>query len=193
MTLSEYRKKREFSRTSEPQGGAGEPSCGFRFVTQKHRATHLHYDLRLEIDGVLKSWAVPKGPSLDTGDKRLAMQTEDHPVEYLGFEGVIPAGEYGAGPIICWDTGTFETDTDPSAQYAKGTIKFRLSGWKLSGGWTLVRTKGEGGTPTKQWLLIKERDAAARTGEKYAILSMCPQSVISGLRIEQVSPSTLPG
>ena len=133
------------------------------FVIQKHAARRLHYDFRLELDGVLKSWAVPKGPSLDPGEKRLAVHVEDHPLEYGGFEGVIPRGQYGAGTALIWDRGIWTPlDPDPEAAYAKGNLKFALDGEKLHGRWALVRMGGKhGGRDGENWLLIKERDAAA--------------------------------
>jgi bifunctional non-homologous end joining protein LigD len=139
MALEEYKAKRDLSVTPEPAGGAptpeGQPR---RFVVQQHHARAMHWDFRLELDGVLLSWAVPKGPSLDTRDKRLAMRVEDHPLDYADFEGVIPAGEYGAGKVIVWDRGTWEPVADPHAGLAKGDFKFKLSGHKLEGGWVLV-------------------------------------------------------
>src|ERR1017187_9008967 len=155
--LAEYRRKRDFSKTSEPEGGATTRSA-------------LHFDLRLELDGAMKSWAVPKGPSLDPGVKRLAMQVEDHPIEYNAFEGIIPAGEYGGGTVMLWDRGTYtfwQRDPDPVARlregYAKGDFKFVLKGKRLQGSWVLVRIKR--GSPAKpQWLLIKHADEFARSG-----------------------------
>src|SRR5688500_8938548 len=131
--LTNYPAKRDFARTSEPAGGAA-AETGYRFVVHKHHATADHYDLRLELDGVLKSWAVPKGPSLDPAEKHLAVETEDHPIEYIDFEGVIPEGEYGGGPMIVWDTGTWAPMGDAREHLAKGDLKFRLAGEKLSGG-----------------------------------------------------------
>src|SRR5512145_1766405 len=140
--LDEYRRKRRFDKTPEP--ATGKPSArGNRFVVQKHAARRLHYDFRLEINGVLVSWAVPKGPSLNPADKRLAVQTEDHPLDYGGFEGTIPAGQYGAGSVMVWDTGTYEMEGDLSAaqQLARGEVKFLLRGRKLRGGFVLVKLK----------------------------------------------------
>ena len=128
MGLREYRRKRDFSRTPEPAGGKAAPAEGLRFVIQKHAARRLHYDFRLEMEGVLRSWAVPKGPSLDPKDKRLAMMTEDHPVEYGDFEGIIPKGQYGGGTVLLWDRGTWEPIEDPHAGLGKGNLKFRLNG-----------------------------------------------------------------
>jgi bifunctional non-homologous end joining protein LigD len=177
--LDEYRRKRSPDRTPEPfGGGAGRPGI---FVVQKHAATRLHYDLRLEWDGALKSWAVPRGPSPDPAEKRLAMQTEDHPIEYADFEGVIPAGEYGAGPMIVWDRGRWQPAGDPNAGVAAGKILFELKGFKLKGMWSLVRMKGSG----KEWLLIKETaDGHVRRGPG---MQYDDSSVLSGLRIEELS------
>jgi bifunctional non-homologous end joining protein LigD len=161
--LAEYNRKRRFGVTPEPAGRLGRVKEKQReFVIQKHRASHLHYDFRLEHDGVMLSWAIPKGPALDPSVKRLAMQTEDHPIDYNQFEGVIPEGEYGGGTVMIWDHGTWEPET-PSQEYvskalAKGQLKFRLHGKKLRGSWVLVRTRGP-----RQWLLIKHRDEAAST------------------------------
>jgi len=142
------------------------------FVIQKHRATALHYDFRLEDEGVLKSWAVPKGPSLDPATKRLAMAVEDHPIEYAGFEGVIPAGEYGGGTVMVWDQGTYVPDeADVSAALRRGELKFTLNGKKLRGGWVLLRTGG------RRWLLIKRKDAAA--SKTVDIATTKPRSVVS--------------
>jgi bifunctional non-homologous end joining protein LigD len=165
--LKEYRRKRDFSRTSEPRGGRVRAARKLAYVIQKHAATNLHYDLRLELDGVMKSWAVPKGPSLDPSVKRLAMQVEDHPVEYNAFEGTIPKGEYGGGTVMLWDRGTYEyggDDPDPieglRRGYEKGDFKFVLHGKRLKGSWVLVRIRR--GAPNKpQWLLIKHRDEYA--------------------------------
>lgn len=181
--LKSYRGKRDFAKTAEPFGGAdGE---GWRFVVHKHHATADHYDLRLELDGVLKSWAVPKGPSLDPADKRFAIATEDHPIEYIDFEGVIPAGEYGGGPMIVWDTGTWAPMGDPHADIAKGAFKFRLAGQKLGGGWMLTRLKGRPDDHGKiGWLFFKEHDQAMATDGD--ILLERPESVKSGRRIEEL-------
>jgi bifunctional non-homologous end joining protein LigD len=161
MALEEYRRKRRFEQTPEPPPKL-EPSEGHRFVVQKHKASHLHYDFRLEMEGVLKSWAVPKGPTLNPKEKRLAMMTEDHPVSYLLFEGVIPPGNYGAGTVMVWDTGTWEPLGDPAAMLAKGDLKFRLHGQKLNGEFVLARMRSSRpGSKGNEWLLIKKRDPAA--------------------------------
>src|SRR6187551_2371054 len=144
MGLSEYRRKRDFRVTAEPRGGRAKSHRGLAFTIQKHAASHLHYDLRLELDGVLKSWAVPKGPSLDPTTKRLAMHVEDHPLEYGEFEGVIPSG-YGAGIVMLWDRGTWTPEVDDvEAALRKGDLKITLNGYKLKGSWVLVRTRGWG-------------------------------------------------
>ena len=167
--LVEYRRKRDFSRTREPAGGKRNKSPRLAYVIQKHDASRLHYDLRLELDGVMKSWAVPKGPSLDPSVKRLAIHVEDHPIEYNQFEGTIPEGEYGGGTVMIWDHGTYTAagdEDDPEAAlragYRKGELKFGLHGKRLKGSWVLVRTKGRGDRSRQgQWLLIKHRDVAA--------------------------------
>ena len=183
-SLTSYRGKRNFAKTPEPAGDV-EDEGGSRFVVHKHHATADHYDLRLELDGVLKSWAVPKGPSLNPADKRLAVHTEDHPIDYIDFEGVIPEGEYGGGPMIVWDTGDWAPMGDPQKDLAKGAFKFRLAGEKLSGGWMLTRLKGRPGDNGKDnWLLFKEHDTAMDT--KTDILTARPESVKSGLRIEEL-------
>ena len=160
--LSQYRAKRDFSRTAEPSGEAKvKPSSRLRFVVQKHAARRLHYDFRLELDGVFKSWAVTKGPSLDPHDKRLAVEVEDHPLDYGDFEGTIPEGQYGGGTVMLWDRGTWESD-DPEAGFKKGDLKFTLHGEKLHRSWVLVRMRHDrdGGKRTN-WLLIKHRDEYA--------------------------------
>ena len=191
MALNRYREMRDFSRTPEPQGEA-QASDGHSFVVQKHAARALHYDFRLELDGVLLSWAVPKGPNLDPKVKRLAMQTEDHPVEYGGFEGVIPKGEYGGGTVLVWDRGTWTPQGDPRADYAKGHLRFTLSGEKLRGSWHLVRTRGSGGRrgskaqDGRAWLLFKGTDDEVRRGRAAEIDKLQPDSVVSGRSVEMV-------
>lgn len=185
--LGRYRAKRDFTKTAEPsgEGGAAAAPAGpaDRYVVQKHHAGHLHYDLRLESGGVLKSWAVPKGPSLDPADKRLAVEVEDHPLDYASFEGVIPAGEYGAGTVIVWDRGTFRPQgASLEAMLEKGAVKITVDGEKLHGGFALVRTRF-GGKKTN-WLLIKEKDAAARPGSD--VTAEAPRSVLSGRDVDEV-------
>ncbi len=185
MPLEEYRRKRRFGVTSEPHGGTRvrKRAAKLRFVVQKHRAGHLHYDFRLEWDGVLLSWAVPKGPSLDPSVKRLAMQVEDHPIEYAKFEGVIPDGEYGGGTVMIWDRGTWTPEVpDVAKSLAKGELKFSLAGAKLAGSWVLVRTRSyQGG---KSWLLIKHRDAAASTDD---VTTAAPRSVVSDRLLAEIA------
>ena len=172
--LAEYRRKRDFSQTAEPEGGKTRSRRTLRFVIQKHAASHLHYDLRLEHDGVMKSWAIPKGPSLDPSVKRLAMQVEDHPIEYNAFEGTIPKGEYGGGTVMLWDQGTYSYGgTNPDLEeglrrgFEKGDFKFVLSGKRLKGSWALVRMRND--RPGKpQWLLIKHKDEFAAPGSDVA-------------------------
>jgi bifunctional non-homologous end joining protein LigD len=184
--LREYNRKRNFTRTAEPRGALKRKS-GHLFVVQKHAARRLHYDLRLELDGVLKSWAVTKGPSLSPGDKRLAVLVEDHPLDYAEFEGRIPQGEYGAGSVIVWDRGRWSTDGDPHRQLAKGHLEFALAGSKLKGRWHLVRMKGRD-TGTKQnWLLIKAEDEFAQEGEGSELLEAKPRSVKTGRTVEDVA------
>ena len=180
MTLNEYKKKRHFGVSPEPPGkasGGKNRDSELLYVVQKHRATQVHYDFRLEWHGTLLSWAVPKGPSPDPSVKRLAMQVEDHPVEYAGFEGVIPEGEYGGGTVMVWDNGTWEPEVeDVNAALQKGDLKFTLHGKKLKGSWVLVRTRGYGRSSDKSWLLIKHRDPFASTRD---ITMEEPRSVIS--------------
>jgi bifunctional non-homologous end joining protein LigD len=178
MPLEEYKRKRRFDETPEPAGKV-EKKLTHRFVVQKHDATRLHYDFRLEMEGVLKSWAVPKGPSLDPADRRLAMQVEDHPVSYFDFEGIIPENNYGAGTVMVWDVGTWQplspiavdgkyvpgTDAEAAAMLAKGDLKFRLKGKKLNGDFALVKIKGRRpGSKGTEWLLIKKHDDYAVEG-----------------------------
>ncbi|MFA6155736.1 DNA ligase D [Mesorhizobium sp.] len=185
--LEQYQAKRDFNKTAEPAGKI-EPgmkgAAGGIFVIQKHAATTLHYDLRLEHAGVLWSWAVTRGPSLDPHEKRLAVHVEDHPIDYAPFEGTIPKGEYGGGSVIVWDEGTWVPETDPAKAMQKGHISFELKGHKLRGTWHLVRLKPRAGEKRENWLLIKADDAAARPGED--ILKDAPESVKSGLTIEEV-------
>lgn len=169
MSLSEYKRKRRFDATPEPTPEMEQPNDNrktrLRFVVQKHRASRLHYDFRLEMGGVLKSWAVPKGPSLDPADKRLAMMVEDHPISYFGFEGVIPEGNYGAGTVMVWDTGWWEPLGDPVQMLRDGDVKFRLHGKKLNGEFVLAHMRSRRkGSKGNEWLLIKKRDDDARRG-----------------------------
>jgi bifunctional non-homologous end joining protein LigD len=165
MPLEEYRKKRDFTKTAEPKGKLEKPGKQRRFVVHKHDASRLHYDLRLEIRGALVSWAVPKGPTLDPAEKRLAAMTEDHPLAYGDYEGVIPEGSYGAGPSMLWDDGIFTTEDDesPEEQLERGELKLVLLGQKLKGGFVLVKMKGPRASK-KDWLLIKRRDPYAVDG-----------------------------
>jgi bifunctional non-homologous end joining protein LigD len=187
-SLSEYNCKRNFDITSEPQhqepAKKSKGAHALHFVIQKHDARRLHYDFRLELNGTLKSWAVPKGPSLDPKDKRLAVHVEDHPISYANFEGSIPEGQYGAGDVIVWDRGVWQPHGDPEATYKAGKLKFTLIGEKLTGDWTLVRTRLQGSGGKEQWLLIKERDQVARSAADYDITSEQPQSVLSGAVIK---------
>ena len=188
-SLDVYRKKRDFTQTPEPAGRVGKRSAkALSFVIQKHAASHLHYDFRLELDGVLLSWAVPKGPSLDPRDKRLAMQTEDHPLEYGDFEGIIPAKQYGAGTVIVWDRGEWIPKEDPREGYRKGRLKFTLRGEKLHGGWMLVRSHGGkyGDRDKRAWLLMKERDDEAREATE-SIVEQRPESVLTARTLEDVA------
>jgi bifunctional non-homologous end joining protein LigD len=192
MALEEYRQKRDFRKTPEPAGAAQptkETREGLSYVIQKHAARRLHYDFRLELDGVLKSWAVPKGPSLDPGEKRLAVHVEDHPLDYGAFEGVIPKGEYGGGTVLLWDRGTWiPLDPDPEAAYRKGSLKFTLKGEKLHGNWALVRMGGKAARERREnWLLIKERDAAAVPQSGDAVVSDNPDSVATGRSLDSIA------
>jgi DNA ligase D-like protein (predicted 3'-phosphoesterase) len=183
--LAEYRRKRHFGRTPEPgpsRRGRGSPNLPI-FVIQQHDATAMHYDVRLEAGGVLKSWAVPKGPSTNPKDKRLAIRTEDHPRSYARFEGVIPQGEYGAGPVIVWDTGTYRNLGDEPVQEAveRGHVTVWLEGHKLRGGYALTRTRT---TPREKWILVKMKDEAADARRNP--VSTQPESVLSGLTIRDL-------
>ncbi len=190
-SLKEYQRKRDFRKTPEPAGrpAARKPTEALSFVVQKHAARRLHYDFRLELNGVLLSWAIPKGPSLDPGEKRLAVHVEDHPIEYGGFEGVIPKGQYGGGTVLLWDRGTWiPEDPDPEAAYRKGALKFRLDGDKLHGHWALVRMGGKAAKERHEnWLLIKERDEEAQPGSEAALVEQNPLSVATGRSMEQIA------
>jgi bifunctional non-homologous end joining protein LigD len=185
MALEEYKRKRDFKQTPEPPAKV-ERGARRRFVVQKHRASRLHYDFRLEMEGVLKSWAVPKGPSLDPAEKRLAMQVEDHPVSYFDFEGIIPAGNYGAGTVMVWDMGTWEPQGDAAEMLRKGDLKFRLNGKKLKGDFALVHMKSRRpGSKGTEWLLIKHRDAYVQEGYDidkydYSVLTKRTMDEIAG-------------
>ena len=191
MRLERYREKRNFRTTPEPRGRvARSAATGLRYVVQKHAASHLHYDFRLEHDGVLLSWAVPKGPSLNPDDKRLAMHVEDHPLEYGDFEGIIPPHQYGSGTVMVWDRGTWQPVGDPGEGYRKGHLKFTLDGEKLKGGFALVRIRGGkygGKEDDKTWLLIKENDHYAKAGRAARIVDAEPDSVISGRSLEEIA------
>jgi bifunctional non-homologous end joining protein LigD len=175
--LKTYREKRNFDATPEPASGGAPNEEERSFVIQKHWATRLHYDFRLELEGTMKSWAVPKGPSYDPADKRMAMPTEDHPIAYNRFEGTIPAGNYGAGKVIIWDKGTWHPLEDPRKGLRDGKLKFELRGHKMHGTWTLVRMKGRGNGRADPWLLIKERDAHARPATEFSVVDELPDSV----------------
>ena len=183
--LETYRKKRDFTLTREPRGKSSRAK-GDLFVVQKHDARRLHYDFRLEMDGVLKSWAVTRGPSLVPGEKRLAVHVEDHPLEYAGFEGTIPKGEYGGGTVIVWDTGRWKSTGDAHKQYKKGHLEFELAGEKLKGRWHLVRMHGKPGEKRENWLLIKGEDEFARDENEPDILEKQPESVKTGRGIADV-------
>ena len=197
MGLEEYKRKRRFEETPEPPPKV-EKKIGHRFVVQKHRASHLHYDFRLEMEGVLKSWAVPKGPSLDPADKRLAMQVEDHPVSYFDFEGIIPEGNYGAGTVMVWDVGTWEplspqtvegkyvpgTAAEASAMLKKGDLKIRLHGERLKGDFAMIHMKGRRpGSKGTEWLLIKKHDDSVVAGYD---INEFDTSVLSGRTMVQI-------
>lgn len=188
-TLEDYQARRDFRRTPEPSGGGPGSAAGPIFVVQKHDASRLHYDFRLEVDGVLKSWAIPKGPSTNPTEKRLAVPTEDHPLAYAGFEGVIPEGEYGGGTVMVWDTGPFENITEKKGvaiplneAVAHGHIKVRLEGKKLQGGYALTRFKTG---KDEAWLLVKADDEAADPNTD--VLKTRPDSVLSGRSLEEIA------
>lgn len=191
MALAEYNKKRVFTKTPEPRGGKPAKDA-LHFVVQKHDATRLHYDFRLEMNGVLKSWAIPKGPSLNPDDRRLAMMVEDHPYDYKDFEGIIPEGNYGAGTVIVWDEGTYETlvpqnskkeeEKSLLSQLKSGSLKFRLFGKKLKGEFALVHIKNNNGSGENAWLLIKHRDGFASTAD----ITKKAKSVLSDKTIAQM-------
>jgi bifunctional non-homologous end joining protein LigD len=186
VALEVYRKKRKFSVTAEPRGRKRRQG-GNLYVIQKHAARRLHYDLRLELDGVMKSWAVTRGPSLDPGEKRLAVHVEDHPIEYNTFEGTIPQGEYGGGAVMIWDRGTWSPDGDAHKGYAKGHLDFELDGEKLHGRWHLVRMRGRENDRHENWLLIKGKDGEARGSRSTDILEQEPLSVVTGRSIDEIA------
>ncbi|MGO4524224.1 non-homologous end-joining DNA ligase [Microvirga sp. 2MCAF35] len=186
--LAAYRAKRDFTKTSEPAGKASRRR-GASFVVQKHDASRLHYDFRLELDGVLKSWAVAKGPSLVQGEKRLAVHVEDHPLDYGDFEGTIPEGQYGGGTVLLWDRGTWEPEGDPHESYEKGRLTFRLDGEKLHGTWHLVRMAKRPRERQESWLLIKAEDGYARGENDPDILDEAPLSVKTGRSLEEIAPA----
>lgn len=189
MALKEYRKKRNFEETPEPAGRTRRRrSKQPIFVVQKHDASRLHYDFRLEVDDVLVSWAVPKGPSLNPADKRLAVQTEDHPMEYAGFEGTIPEGHYGAGTVMVWDQGTYQSDGPESAadQLAQGELKFTLDGTKLKGAFAIIRTRlrASGAKAQRSWLLIKRHDDLA---DSTWDIDQLDSSVVTGRSMREIA------
>ncbi|HEY8925778.1 MAG TPA: DNA polymerase ligase N-terminal domain-containing protein, partial [Polyangia bacterium] len=198
MSLGEYNRKRNFTKTAEPPGRPGTSASGRSFVIQKHAATRLHYDFRLELDGALKSWSVPKGPSFDPAAKRLAVAVEDHPIDYGGFEGIIPKGEYGGGTVLIWDRGTWSPVGDAAAGLAAGHLKFELNGEKLHGLWALVRLKarpnrrggGRSGGDDRNWLLVKDRDEHARPEAELDITAARPESVVTGRDLPAVAAAT---
>ena len=190
-SLDEYQRKRDFSKTAEPKGRKLKSTPQLAFVVQKHAATRLHFDLRLELDGVMKSWAVPKGPSLDPADKRLAMEVEDHPIDYNTFEGIIPKGQYGGGTVMLWDRGIYtygDVDVPPleglRRGYEKGDLKFVLLGERLEGSFVLVRMKGSKATG-REWLLIKHKDEYAKPG--FDAVKAYDTSVDTGRTMEEIA------
>jgi bifunctional non-homologous end joining protein LigD len=186
VSLQVYHRKRRFQVTPEPRGRPGQRQ-GNQYVIQKHAARRLHYDLRLELDGVMKSWAVTRGPSLVPSDKRLAVEVEDHPIEYNTFEGTIPAGEYGGGTVLIWDRGRWFPEGDPHRGLIKGHLTFRLEGEKLKGSWHLVRMRGRPNEKEENWLLIKGHDDWERSRNDPDILQHSPRSVVSGRTIEEIA------
>lgn len=187
MALEEYKKKRNFSRTKEPEGEAGMPDDGHLYLIHKHAASRLHYDFRLELNGTLKSWAIPKGPSLDPSEKRLAVHVEDHPLSYGSFEGTIPKDQYGGGTVMIWDKGSWEPVGNPDEDYKKGHLKFRVRGRKLNGLWSLSRMEGKTGENSKNWLLIKKKDEKAVPSDEYNILEDKPLSVETGRSMDEIA------
>ncbi len=194
MALDEYKRKRDFTVTAEPPARVGATPTGRSFVVQKHAARQLHYDFRLELDGVLKSWSIPKGPSFDPSAKRLAVAVEDHPIDYGGFEGIIPAGQYGGGTVLLWDKGTWKPLFDPGAGLASGHLKFELLGEKLRGRWALVRLKARGraghGSDDRSWLLVKDRDEHARPEAEWSVTEARPESVVTGRDLDAIAAAS---
>jgi len=184
--LKQYRAKRDFSHTPEPKGHQRKAGKKLAYVIQKHDATRLHYDFRLEWNGVLLSWAVPKGPSENPNDKRLAVHVEDHPVDYGGFEGTIPEGEYGAGTVMLWDRGYWVPNNDPDEGLKNGKLSFQLHGKRLKGNWALVRLRARRPGDKDNWLLIKEKDELVRTSGKLTV-ERETKSVASGRAMEQIA------
>lgn len=186
--LARYRSMRDFGKTAEPDSAARtKASSRLRFVIQKHAATRLHYDFRLELDGVFLSWAVTRGPSLDPADRRLAVQTEDHPLDYGDFEGTIPKGQYGGGTVMLWDRGYWEPEGDPKAMLRKGDLKFTLDGERLKGSWVLVRMKRREGEKRDNWLLIKHHDGWAVEENGGALVEEETTSVASGRGMDDIA------
>jgi bifunctional non-homologous end joining protein LigD len=184
--LKKYREKRDFSRTKEPEGALGKSRKKLSYVIQKHDASRLHYDFRLEWKGTLMSWAVPKGPSENPNDKRLAVHVEDHPVKYGNFEGTIPKGEYGGGTVMLWDRGWWEPHGDPDEGLKKGKLGFNLHGERLKGNWALVRLRTRSKNDKDNWLLIKEKDENVRTKGKLTV-ERETDSVASGRAMEEIA------
>lgn len=193
-TLAKYRAKRNFNVTSEPAEGGQANEAARAFVIQKHWASRLHYDFRLELDGAMKSWAVPKGPSYDPSVKRMAVQVEDHPIAYNRFEGEIPKGQYGAGKVIIWDRGTWAPVGDPADGYRRGHLKFDLHGVKMRGRWALIRMKGRESEKQPPWLLVKDRDEHARAESEFSVVDEQPDSVATPPRTgARAVPAAAPG
>jgi bifunctional non-homologous end joining protein LigD len=193
MGLERYHEKRNFRQTPEPRGKVARSAAPrLRFVIQKHAARRLHYDFRLELDGVLKSWAVPRGPSLDPAEKRLAVHVEDHPLDYGDFEGIIPPKQYGAGKVLLWDQGVWTPEGDPEKAYRKGHLKFQLTGRKLHGSWSLIRMGGAAEEGKENWLLVKGHDEFVRSGQAAEITELMPESVASGREIAAIGTGEAP-
>ncbi len=185
--LQQYRQKRRFDKTREPEGGVRKPSVAPIFVVQKHAARSLHYDLRLEADGVLKSWAVPKGPSYDPAEKRLAVHVEDHPLEYADFEGLIPEKQYGAGTVMVWDKGTWRPVGDWRKSLEAGKLAFQLDGRKLKGQWKLIRTSSGKEEEKDNWLLMKTDDQEARRWRDFDVTTQETLSAKTGRSLEEIT------